>query len=68
MSVLLDNPLLLGSDVFDVLIEKSGLKKKYLAKKIGIVPNHLYQFLAGNRNLSDKKRLQLYLLLKTVNQ
>ncbi len=44
-------------------VEDSGFKKKALAEKLGIVPNHLYQALKGNRNLSVEKEDALKQLL-----
>lgn len=45
----------------------SGLKKNFIAKKLGIVPNHFYQCLSGNRRLSTKKQDALRKLLTAVN-
>lgn len=49
------------------LVNNSGLKKKHLAKILGIVPNHFYQCLLGNRNLSSAKQTALRKLLTPVN-
>ena len=67
MDEILKNPRHISPEIFADLIEKSGLKKKFIAKSIGIVPNHLYQYLAGNRKLSEKKLNALQELLNTVN-
>jgi hypothetical protein len=48
-------------------VNESGLKKKFIAEKLDIVPNHLYQCLLGNRRLSTKKQDALRKLLTTVN-
>ena len=45
-------------------ILKSGLKKKHIAKKIGISANYLSMCLRGDRNLSESKLLKLKTLLK----
>jgi plasmid maintenance system antidote protein VapI len=67
MDEILKNPRQISPESFAEMIEKSGLKKKFVAKSIGIVPNHLYQFLSGNRKLSEKKLKSLEALLNTVN-
>jgi hypothetical protein len=49
------------------MVNESGLKKKFIAQKLGIVPNHFYQCLVGNRRLSARKQHALRKLLSTVN-
>jgi len=44
-------------------VNQSGLKKKFIAQKLEITPNHLYQSLLGNRRLSSKKQDALRKLL-----
>lgn len=36
-------------------IERSGLKKKNIAEKIGVTPNFLSMCISGTRRLSDEK-------------
>lgn len=48
-------------------VNESGLKKKFIAQKLKIVPNHFYQCLLGNRRLSVKKQDALRKLLTPVN-
>lgn len=45
------------------LISSSGLKKKFLAEKLGITQNYLSMCLHGKRNLSDQKLNRLKELL-----
>lgn len=45
-------------------IEDSGLKKSFLAEKIGVQPNYFYMCMKGIRNLSADKEAKLRELLK----
>lgn len=47
-------------------VENSGLKKNHLAKVLGIKPNHFYQCLSGNRQLSIKKQDTLKQFLAAI--
>lgn len=45
----------LKDDAYKLLkqeIDNRGIKKKFIAGKIGVSPNYLGQMLSGNRNLS----------------
>lgn len=48
-------------------VNDSGLKKNFIAGKLKIVPNHFYQCLKGNRQLSTKRQDALRKLLTPVN-
>lgn len=45
-------------------IETRGLKKKYIASKIGITPNYLGQVLNGSRTLSTDVAIKASQILK----
>ena len=45
------------------LIEQSGLKKKHIAKQIGVKPSMLSMAIGGERTLSPDKEAALKLLL-----
>jgi antitoxin component HigA of HigAB toxin-antitoxin module len=40
-------------------IKKSGLKKVFIAEKIGLSPSHFSQVLRGTRNLTLEKEIAL---------
>ena len=59
----MDNIRALPRTAYVDLIAKTGLKKNFIAKKIGLAPNTLYLFLAGKRNLALNKEEKLKQLL-----
>lgn len=57
----------LKADAYKTLrheIETRGLKKKYIASKIGITPNYLGQVLNGSKSLSTDVAIKASQVLK----
>ena len=52
------------------LIEKSGLKKKYIAKKIGVVDNTMTNWVLGKTtpNIIQAQKLSRILGLKSIDE
>jgi plasmid maintenance system antidote protein VapI len=48
---------------YNRIIEELGLKKVYVAKKIGITKVHFSYFLHGKRNMSPDKMEKLHQIL-----
>ena len=53
-----------------ILIEKSGLKKKYIAKKIGVVDNTMTNWVLGKTtpNIIQAQKLSRILGLKSIDE
>lgn len=52
------------NNLIKIKIKESGLKKSFIAEKLGIQPNYFYMCLKGTRNLSLEKENKLREILK----
>jgi plasmid maintenance system antidote protein VapI len=50
---------------FNVIINERGLKKTWVAEKLGVCPGHLTNMLCGKSTLTEKHKATLNDLLKT---
>lgn len=48
---------------YNQIIEDSGLKKRYIAEKVGVSRQFLYQCFSGKKKLPEKRKEVLHRLL-----